>query len=142
MLRAAQLARRRCWTRAARDTSRLPRPIFDARLSPPIAHRPFRQWYESHYGAIVGKKHLKAKKEGEEAAAPKEVVKQSKSVLKKVAGRQDERVLDPNINSQFDTGRLLACISSRPGQCGRADGFILEGKELEFYVRKMAKKKK
>ena len=103
---------------------------------------PFRQWYESHYGAIVGKKHLKAKKEGEEAAAPKEVVKQSKSVLKKVAGRQDERVLDPNINSQFDTGRLLACISSRPGQCGRADGFILEGKELEFYVRKMAKKKK
>merc|ERR1711924_131956 len=31
---------------------------------------------------------------------------------------------------QFDTGRLLAAISSRPGQCGRCDGFILEGKEL------------
>jgi small subunit ribosomal protein S8e len=30
----------------------------------------------------------------------------------------------------------------RPGQCGRADGYILEGKELEFYVRKMQKKKK
>merc|ERR1712137_5191 len=52
------------------------------------------------------------------------------------------RVLDPNINSQFDTGRLLACISSRPGQCGRCDGYILEGKELEFYVKRMARKKK
>ena len=29
----------------------------------------------------------------------------------------------------------------RPGQCGRADGYILEGKELEFYVKKMQKKK-
>ena len=26
-------------------------------------------------------------------------------------------------------------------QCGRADGYILEGRELEFYVKKMAKKK-
>lgn len=31
---------------------------------------------------------------------------------------------------------------SRPGQCGRCDGYILEGRELEFYVRKMQKKKK
>jgi small subunit ribosomal protein S8e len=51
-------------------------------------------------------------------------------------------VLDPNINSQFDQGRLLACVSSRPGQCGRCDGFVLEGKELEFYVKRMARKKK
>jgi small subunit ribosomal protein S8e len=36
----------------------------------------------------------------------------------------------------------LACIVSRPGQSGRADGFVLEGKELEFYVKKMEKKKK
>ena len=27
----------------------------------------------------------------------------------------------------------LACVSSRPGQSGRCDGYILEGKELEFY---------
>ncbi|KAK4440513.1 40S ribosomal protein S8 [Sesamum alatum] len=31
--------------------------------------------------------------------------------------------------------------SSRPGQCGRADGYILEGKELEFYMKKLQKKK-
>jgi len=63
-------------------------------------------------------------------------------VQKKVLARQPEKVIDPNINSQFDTGRLLASISSRPGQCGRCDGYILEGKELEFYVKKMARKKK
>ncbi|KAL1309428.1 hypothetical protein HN51_052118 [Arachis hypogaea] len=31
-------------------------------------------------------------------------------------------------------GRLLACIASRPDQCGRDNGYILEGKELEFYM--------
>ncbi|KAL2644954.1 hypothetical protein R1flu_012541 [Riccia fluitans] len=29
----------------------------------------------------------------------------------------------------------------RPGQCGRCDGYILEGKELEFYTKKIQKKK-
>ena len=95
---------------------------------------PFRQWYEAHYGVAVGKK-----KKEEDAEEKK---KGSKPVLAKIAARQEGRVLDPNVNSQFDTGRLLACVSSRPGQCGRCDGFILEGKELEFYVKKMARKKK
>jgi len=98
---------------------------------------PFRQWYEAHYGVTVGKKKKKAE-EGEDAKEEK----QSKSVKDKIAKRQADRQLDPNLNSQFDTGRLLACISSRPGQCGRADGFVLEGKELEFYVKRMARKKK
>ena len=96
---------------------------------------PFRQWYEAHYGVAVGKK----KKKEEDAEEKK---KGSKPVLAKIAARQEGRVLDPNVNSQFDTGRLLACISSRPGQCGRCDGFVLEGKELEFYVKRMARKKK
>ena len=96
---------------------------------------PFRQWYEAHYGVAVGKK----KKKEEDAEEKK---KGSKPVLAKIAARQEGRVLDPNVNSQFDTGRLLACISSRPGQCGRCDGFILEGKELDFYVKRMARKKK
>ena len=97
-----------------------------------------RQWYEAHYGVTVGRKAKKVK-EGEEPAAP---VKKSKSVEAKIAKRQETRQLDPNLNSQFDTGRLLAMISSRPGQCGRCDGYVLEGKELEFYVRKVARKKK
>uniref|UniRef100_A0A2K5PNA6 40S ribosomal protein S8 n=1 Tax=Cebus imitator TaxID=2715852 RepID=A0A2K5PNA6_CEBIM len=34
-----------------------------------------------------------------------------------------------------------SCIASRPGQCGRADGYVLEGKELEFYLRKIKARK-
>lgn len=36
---------------------------------------------------------------------------------------------------------LTAAISSRPGQSGRSDGYLLEGKELEFYVKKIKSKK-
>jgi small subunit ribosomal protein S8e len=48
--------------------------------------------------------------------------------------RTKGHVVDPALDEQFATGRLYACIASRPGQCGRCDGYILEGKELEFYV--------
>jgi small subunit ribosomal protein S8e len=40
----------------------------------------------------------------------------------------------------MNKGRLLACITSRPGQSGRCDGYLLEGKELDFYSKKMEKK--
>jgi len=93
---------------------------------------PFKSWYAQHYGVELGKK---AVVEGEPA-------KQSKSVTQKLKKRNASRKLETNIEDQFMAGRLLACVSSRPGQCGRADGYILEGKELEFYVRKMQKKKK
>jgi len=98
---------------------------------------PFRQWYEQHYGVEVGRK----KKKKDEALAKDEKAKSS-HVLRKLAARQKLRVLDPVIDDQFANGRLLACISSRPGQCGRADGYILEGKELEFYQKKLQAKKK
>ena len=39
--------------------------------------------------------------------------------------------IDALLEAQFGAGRLYAAISSRPGQVGRADGYILEGKELE-----------
>ena len=42
-----------------------------------------------------------------------------------------EAKIDTLLESQFAAGRLYAAISSRPGQSGRADGYILEGKELE-----------
>ena len=42
--------------------------------------------------------------------------------------------IDTLLESQFAAGRLYAAISSRPGQSGRADGYILEGKELEVSV--------
>jgi small subunit ribosomal protein S8e len=45
------------------------------------------------------------------------------------------------VNSAINVaGRLLASISSRPGQSGRSDGYILEGEELAFYKRKLRAK--
>jgi len=96
---------------------------------------PFRQWYEEHYGVTLGKKAVKK----DETAAPEKTL--SKSAAAAHASRATGRTLDQVLEDQFNTGRLYACISSRPGQSGHADGYILEGKELEFYVRKMQKKK-
>jgi len=95
---------------------------------------PFRQWYIKHFGIDLNKKH--AKKEDE-------LEKRSGHVAAKVAGRAAAQTkLDPQLEEQFNGGRLLACISSRPGQCGRCDGYILEGDELHFYRKKLEKKKK
>jgi len=61
---------------------------------------------------------------------------------RKLNSRNKARVLEQALKDQFNTGRILARISSRPGQSGRADGYILEGEELSFYLRKIEKKRK
>merc|ERR1712031_20356 len=94
---------------------------------------PFKQWYEQFYGVKVGKRTQKD--------ADQEEVKKSKHVMRKIEARQKTRVLAKEIETQFNTGRLYAKISSRPGQSGRCDGCILEGAELKFYLSKMSKKK-
>lgn len=93
---------------------------------------PFRQYYHNFYGIDIGKK-----KAGEEDT----------HVSKKTAEKQSKRAetrltLNEHISDLFQSGRLLACLASRPGQCGRADGYLLEGRELEFYAKAMQKKKK
>jgi hypothetical protein len=45
--------------------------------------------------------------------------------------RWSDAKIDNLLEAQFGAGRLYAAISSRPGQVGRSDGYILEGKELE-----------
>lgn len=60
----------------------------------------------------------------ESAEATEEEKKKSKSVLRKLAKRQEGQKLDGHLEDQFASGRLLACIASRPGQCGRADGYV------------------
>ncbi|KAJ9052662.1 ribosomal protein S8A [Entomophthora muscae] len=94
---------------------------------------PFRQWYESHYGVALGRKKKAAEEEKE--------VKKSNHVQRKIAARKDKAPIDPHLEQQFNAGRLYASISSRPGQSGRCDGYILEGKELDFYLRKLNAKK-
>jgi small subunit ribosomal protein S8e len=95
---------------------------------------PFKTWYEAHYGVKIGLKKLKKSETTED-------VKKSKSVLKKLEERQKTRTLDPALDDSFSSGRLYACLSSRPGQSGRADGYILEGKELDFYTKALKKRK-
>jgi len=90
----------------------------------------------------------KALKEG--AKPKKEKKKLAKNAVHKPSGaqvkrwrlRNTTRVLEAGIAEQFQNGRLFAKISTSPGQCGTADGYVLEGEELAFYVKRMAHKKK
>merc|ERR1712080_571514 len=52
--------------------------------------------------------------------------KPSKKTLKKRRQRCKNREIEENLTTQFKQGRLFACISSRPGQSGRSDGYIIE----------------
>ncbi len=88
---------------------------------------PFRAYFENKYGMqLEGKAETATDLEG----------KSDGWKAKRVAASKDLKT-DEKFMSQFSNGRMLAMISSRPGQCGRADGYLLEGKELDFYSRKI-----
>ena len=89
---------------------------------------PFRQWYETHYAQPVS---TKLAKTTQAAAEGEEEKKKSAAVVRKFEERKKESKIEPALTTQFGAGRLYAAISSRPGQSGRCDGYILEGKELE-----------
>jgi small subunit ribosomal protein S8e len=91
---------------------------------------PFRTWYEQRYHESLSKV-----KSEEMSKEPNE------KRMKKIEKRRQNHEIDPLLKEQFMTGKLLANLSSRPGQVGRADGYILEGPELAFYLRKIAAKK-
>merc|ERR1712146_691333 len=97
---------------------------------------PFRNWYLKHYG--LAKEYLAGAKGAEATVAD---VKRSKKAQSKMDARQKARTLDKDLEDQLRQGRFLACVSSRPGQSGRCDGYILEGAELAFYKRKLKAKK-
>lgn len=101
---------------------------------------PFRQWWESHYGQLLGKKRVAAAS-GDLTSAVADEKEKSFSVKGKVLSRQKDAHVESALDDQFTTGRLYAIIKSRPGQSGRCDGYILEGKELEFYAKKIKSKK-
>eukprot|EP01071_Lankesteria_metandrocarpae_P003169 Lankesteria_metandrocarpae@DN27_c0_g1_i1.p1 len=100
---------------------------------------PFKQWYTENYGLeLVKKKVGGGADEGETKGdvAVEHAVEGAKGAAKRLWK------IDPSLGFQIGGGRVLACIASRPGQCGRANGYILEGKELEFYKKKLEKKKR
>jgi len=119
---------------------------------------PFRLWYENHYRLTLPIKQIN--KETPDAAPVTEAVevkpvqpiaeerktgekkdgdKKAKMDIYKI--RQRHAKIEAALSQQFGNNRLLACLASSPGQVGRADGYILEGKELEFYLKKIRSKK-
>ena len=98
---------------------------------------PLRQWYEAHYGSSIGKgkrnQQQQATTEGEAE------VKRSKHVERKLAARAPTAKVESSIDTQFAAGRLYAAVSSRPGQSGRCDGYVLEGEELAFILKQINK---
>ena len=101
---------------------------------------PFRQWYEAHYAKPLGRKKNVKLTEQEEIVLNK-LEKASKKLVKKYDERRKNAKVDTALEDEFSAGRVIAKLSSRPGKCGRADGYILEGKELEFYLKKIKTKK-
>lgn len=97
---------------------------------------PFKTWYEAHYGVRIGVK----KGGGETVQESIDLSKVSSQIAAKFKKRQADRSLEQALDSQFASGRLLAKITSRPGQTGRCDGYILEGPELAFYQKQLHKK--
>ena len=100
-----------------------------------IDANPFRAWYLRHYDVELNKKKL------EESDKARAEAKRSRHVLAHLKRNAAGRVIDAKLAEQFNSGRVLAAISSRPGQSGRADGYILEGAELAFYQRKLDRKR-
>merc|ERR1719163_1434126 len=96
---------------------------------------PFRQWYLQHYDVELNKKKI------EDSEKNRTEAKHSESWTKKMEERKKSQATDKKVLDQFTGGKLLACISSRPGQSGRCDGYVLEGKELEFYLKKIEKRR-
>jgi len=99
---------------------------------------PFKQWFEAHYGAALGRKKGQKVAEGEEDPTQKV---RSNHATRKIEARKPGSKIEQHLEEQFTSGRIMACISSRPGQSGRCDGYILEGKELDFYLKKIKQKK-
>eukprot|EP01064_Diplonema_japonicum_P025120 TRINITY_DN3609_c0_g2_i1.p1 TRINITY_DN3609_c0_g2~~TRINITY_DN3609_c0_g2_i1.p1 ORF type:complete len:214 (+),score=56.06 TRINITY_DN3609_c0_g2_i1:50-643(+) len=85
---------------------------------------PFRNWYYKRYGVKI---------------APRDkTIVPSESRKARWASRTSN--LEKPLQEQLRRGKVLAKVSSRPGQDGRADGYILEGAELAFYNKKIKSK--
>jgi len=95
---------------------------------------PFRTWYEGHYGVPLGRRRQQKQGQVEEEKPRSKAVQEKHEKRAKEQGK-----VDTALERQFEAGRLYAVVSSRPGQSGRVDGYVLEGDELAFYQRAIRK---
>lgn len=110
---------------------------------------PYKRWYAKHYGIDLdaekkSSKHVEKKgRKGAHATADKyDVNKATPKLQREWVRRRINHKIEKAIADQLREGRVLARMTSRPGQSGRADGIILEGAELQFYLKRLEKKKK
>ena len=94
---------------------------------------PFKLWYKSYYNIDLSSGESETLEFSDKLDADKKA---------EIEERQKTQKLPKNIEKQFGNNKILACITSKPGQVGRADGYILEGDELQFYLKKISEKKK
>jgi small subunit ribosomal protein S8e len=113
---------------------------------------PFKNFFAKQYGIDIDAAKKKNKKTGKtdtkkatkkatKDSAKFNVNKASASLKRKWAHRAKTHKIEKAIEDQLKLGRVLARLSTRPGQNGRADGVLLEGAELQFYLKRLEKKK-
>jgi len=82
----------------------------------------------------------KAKTSAKTGAKPAAGKAEARVLTRAQRKRAHKRAMDPAFEDQLNAGHIYAMITSRPGQTGRIDGYLLDGKELEFYMKKLKKK--
>lgn len=68
------------------------------------------------------------------------VVRMKENVLKEKINLDEYKEKDPIFYDNLAQDKVYAVIASRPGQCGRADGYFLQGEELAFYMDRLKKR--
>merc|ERR1712226_561607 len=109
-----------------------------------IDGNPFSEYVHGHYFAKYGvtkDDKINWTWETKEENKDFKVSKENKKAADVAKLRRINHHIEKSLQEQLNKGSCLAKITSRPGQSGRADGCILEGKELEFYLKKLPKKK-
>lgn len=101
---------------------------------------PFKNYIIRHYFGVDNEEELKNFKLNFNEWAAGEISSKKGDRQSKYLKRRKNNKLEPKFVEELMKGNLLACISSRPGQSGKADGYLLEGKELDFYLKKIEKK--
>jgi small subunit ribosomal protein S8e len=100
---------------------------------------PFRQWYESYYGVQLTKRGKKAEVESTPSTtqtSPEKAKKETQAQPDKKRETQGKNpALDPKLEELLSMGRFYACITSRPGQSGRCDGYVWKAKNWNFIPR-------
>ena len=98
-----------------------------------IDSTPYRQWYESHYALHLGRK------KGTKLTPEENDILNKKNNQRKFKRNtmKGKRTPKSAVFWKSSSSRASFLRASLQDQCGRADGYVPEGKELEFCLRKI-----